>query len=63
MTDRKEHINWNSLTEVLPWLMIADHDRQSQVVCKDSSILGAWSVTGIDIESGHDYLLEDAAAQ
>lgn len=52
----------HSMSELLPWLFVAD-DARSQVVCKDSSILGAWEMKGVDIEAGEDGLLDRASLQ
>ena len=50
------------MSELLPWLFVPDEDRK-QVVLKDSSILGAWQIEGVDIESGDDGALDAAARQ
>jgi type IV secretory pathway VirB4 component len=50
----------NGQDEILPWLFIADDN--CTVICnKDSSLLAAWRFDGVDIESGYDGFLEDAA--
>jgi type IV secretory pathway VirB4 component len=62
MHERYNPVNAHSMSELLPWLFVADA-RQSTVVCKDSSLLASWSMTGIDIESGEDGLIEHACGQ
>ena len=62
MPPRTDPKKAHSLSEILPWLFVADAS-QATVVCKDSSLLGAWSMTGIDIEAGEDGLLEHASQQ
>ncbi len=52
----------HSWSEILPWLFCVD-DAGSLVVNKDSSILGAWRVRGVDAESAEDGFLERAALQ
>ncbi len=51
-----------SLAEILPWLFIAD-EQASLVVNKDSSLLGAWRVGGVDYESAEEDAIERAALQ
>lgn len=48
------------LDEILPWLFIADDDC-SVIVNKDSSLLASWEFQGVDIEAGHQGMLEDAS--
>jgi type IV secretory pathway VirB4 component len=62
MLKRLDPTQSHSMSELLPWLFVADA-QESTIVCKDSSLLGAWSLTGIDIESGEDGLLERASHQ
>lgn len=52
----------HSMTEVLPWMFLAD-DGASVVVNKDSSLLAAWALYGVDIESGDSFALDEAAAR
>lgn len=51
-----------SLSSLLPWLMLAN-ENASLVVCKDSSILGAWEVDGLDLESADENALEACMVQ
>lgn len=61
MTQDVTH-QYNGLTELLPWLFVADDD--AGVVCnKDSSLLAAWEFEGVDIESGHEHTMEMASLQ
>jgi type IV secretion system protein VirB4 len=52
----------NSLSEVLPWLFAAD-EQASLIVNKDSSLLGAWRMRGVDVESAEEGALDRAAQQ
>lgn len=51
-----------SLSEILPWLCTAN-DEASLVINKDSSLLAAWRVRGLDLESAEDGALEEAASR
>jgi type IV secretion system protein VirB4 len=62
MNARPEEIRAHSLTEILPWMMVGDPGART-VVCKDDSILGAWAMHGIDVESAEENQLEHAALQ
>ena len=52
----------NTTSELLPWLFLADNAARV-VTCKDSSLLSAWDMTGIDIESNEVDALENAGLQ
>lgn len=62
MIERTDPTKEHGMAELLPWLFVADAS-VSKVVCKDSSVLGAWTMKGIDIESGEDGLLDRASFQ
>lgn len=49
----------HSTSELLPWMFLPNADH-NLVVCKDSSLLAAWQMEGVDIESGSEL---DIAAQ
>ena len=51
-----------STASLLPWLMLANEDA-SLVACKDSSILGAWEVDGLDLESSDEDAMESCMVQ
>jgi type IV secretion system protein VirB4 len=50
----------NGMSEILPWLFIANDDC-SVIANKDSSLMAAWEYTGVDIESGYSEYLEEAS--
>jgi len=50
------------MAEILPWLFFAD-DQASVVVNKDSSLMAAWRIWGVDVESAEEGRLEEVAAR
>lgn len=60
MTASLSPLQEHSSSELLPWMFVPDAAQQI-VVCKDSSLLAAWQMEGVDIESGSE--LDAAAVQ
>lgn len=56
-----DHKDARPFSELLPWLFLCDDNKT--VVNKDSSLMAVFEFSGVDIESGDSFVVENAAVQ